>query len=201
MDILVIEIMFNPENTVNISQANFLAVSSNKGKLLNYLKLHFAEAGILVKQSESGADYMIAVTAATQAEQSQSNVFVVGQDTDLFVLLIEHCITQNLYFFRPGVAGKMDKITNIHTLKSNVDPAIVKNILFVHAMSDCDTTSAFFKKGRKSALIVLSKNEKLSEDLLQFKGVFSDIATLLKLLFCGCKSVCSKTCTCKKVGI
>lgn len=27
----------------------------------------------------------------------------------------------------------------------------------------------------------MSKNEKLSEDLLQFKGVFSDIATLLKL--------------------
>lgn len=39
-------------------------------------------------------------------------------------------------------------------------------------MTGCDTTSAFFKKGKKTALTILKNNNALSNDLSIFKSNF-----------------------------
>lgn len=55
-----------------------------------------------------------------------------------------------------------------HSLKGG--SCIEKNILFLHAFSGCDTTSALFQQGKLKFLTVLGKNEPLSEVIEIFKN-------------------------------
>lgn len=47
-------------------------------------------------------------------------------------------------------------------------------------MTGCDTTSAFFKKGKKTALTILKNNNALSNDLSIFKSDFPNLSDLIK---------------------
>lgn len=143
------EVNFTIETHVKISQTEFLTHPANKQKLINLLTPEFRNIGIPVKHAISDADYLIVVTATQYSSNSEDWVILVGQDTDLMVLLVEHCKKENLFMLRPGLAGKSDKLTNISQLQSILGETVVKNILFLHAISGCDTTSAFYKKGKK----------------------------------------------------
>lgn len=68
---------------------------------------------------------------------------------------------------RPGKAGTNHRITNIAELQNCLGPAKEK-ILFLHAISGCDTTSFLFNKGKKASLAVLRKSPQLFEELSLF---------------------------------
>ena len=105
----------------------------------------------------------------------------MGQDTDLMVLLIDQCRTDNVYMLRPGAAGKSHRISNVYKLKQNLNKSVVSKILFLHAMSGCDTTFPFYKKGKKTTLTVLEKEKVLSSDLQIFISESPDTEQLLQV--------------------
>lgn len=97
------------------------------------------KSGISVIQAPDDADTVIVSTAITLTETNK-NVIVVGDDTDLMVLLIYHS-NKNLHMLRPGSASKPDRFTNISNVQSLLGP-IKEVLLFLHAISGCDTTSS-----------------------------------------------------------
>ena len=60
----------------------------DKTRPLTKLKLHFLTRGIQVKQASGDADALIVSTVIDEASKGESPVVLVGNDTDLLVMLI-----------------------------------------------------------------------------------------------------------------
>ena len=111
---------------------------------------HLETNGHVVKQAQADADTLIASTALNYAKNQQT-VEVIANDMDILVLLLYHWKLHmaNIYIHKVigGTKRKLVGPSTIYSLKDvslKVDPIIRKNILFIHAWSECDTTSSTF---------------------------------------------------------
>lgn len=91
---------------------------------------------------------------------THSTTIIVGEDVDLLVLLIGRThLLQNIYFMKPG-KGKIE--TKFYS-SSSLDkyPHCKQHILFLHAVTGCDTTSAFFNKGKINVMKMFERRTDL----------------------------------------
>ncbi|GBL91563.1 hypothetical protein AVEN_23626-1 [Araneus ventricosus] len=65
--------------------------------------------------------------------------------------------SENIFFLKPGRGKAEDALYCAANL--NIAPHIRDNILFLHAFSGCDTTSAVFRQGKKKFLNLLNNTE------------------------------------------
>ncbi|GBN33862.1 hypothetical protein AVEN_238244-1 [Araneus ventricosus] len=72
---------------------------------------------------------------------------VVGEDIDLLVIMTASTNSENIFFLKPGRSKAGDALYCAETL--NIVTHIRYNILFLHAFSGCDTTSALFRQGKQ----------------------------------------------------
>ena len=85
-------------------------------------------------------------------ESLTRNTTVVGEDTDLLILLLYYIYsTSNTDFkhlFRSDTMKnkKQNKIHDILKYRGILDHELFCHLLFVHAFTGCDTTSAFYEK-------------------------------------------------------
>lgn len=88
---------------------------------------------------EDNADVLIFKKAIKQFNATNSTI-IVGEDVDLLVLLTAKTPCDNMiYFMKPG---KAQQKTEIYSSKSlSAYPQCQRYILFLHAITDCDTTS------------------------------------------------------------
>ena len=80
---------------------------------------------------------------------------LVGEDTDLLILLCYHAsLDSHNIFFRPEPKKntKKPKVWNIKAVKEQLCPEICSNILFLHAVLGCDTTSHLYGIGKGTSL-------------------------------------------------
>lgn len=158
-------VIFDIQMTITVNQEKFLANDDNKSRFINFLKDHLMNTGIDVKQATEDADQLIATTAVEQLSEHEK-VAVIGQDVDLLVLLI--ALTpedKEIHFIKQG-AGKV--ATAVFSIK---DYSHLKDtILFSHAFTGCDTTSALYGKGKKAFLNTLKKRSGLADSV----AIFSD---------------------------
>ena len=70
------------------TQEAFLGNRANKQRSHDALKPHLSAKGIIVEQTKSDADALIVSTALQTAGTTRTSVVVVGNDTDLMVMLI-----------------------------------------------------------------------------------------------------------------
>jgi hypothetical protein len=86
----------------------------------------------------------------------ENPVTIMADDTDILVLILHHFKNEmrDIYFYSAATRRSKEgpKIFSIRTLTSHLDSKILKNILFVHAWSGCDTTSATFGQGKNSII-------------------------------------------------
>ncbi len=131
----------------------FLNNTKNKQKFINLLGSTLERAGIHVMHSEADADYNIALAACRTAQSSP--VTVIADDTDILVLLIHH--------WNQGYSSvsmkTSTKVIDIGEMKNQLGPVICQHILFLHAVTGCDTTSKPFGLSKSS---VLTKAETLT---------------------------------------
>jgi len=88
---------------------------------------------------------------------------MVGEDIDLLVLVttLSPSSCTNIYFLKPGKL-KLDHLCySANNLKYSKH--VKDNILFLHAFSGCDTTSAFFRKGKIQFVKLLDKKNELQD--------------------------------------
>lgn len=149
------DVLFDDTMVPTVSQEKFLANERNKNRFISMLKVKFEAANFIVKQAVEDADTLIINTAIDMSSAFDS-VIVIGEDVDLLVLLTALASTHlNLYFLKPGKGKIMQQLYSIQRLQA--EKAIAENILFLHAFSGCDTTSAFFNQGKIKFLNILKK--------------------------------------------
>ena len=78
---------------------------------------------------------------------------LVGDDTDLLILLCYHaCLDSHHIFFRPEPKKtiKHHRVWNIKAIKEQLGTDVSNRILFLHAVLGCDTTSRLYGIGKTS---------------------------------------------------
>jgi hypothetical protein len=156
------DIIVQGDMTVTHTQSQFLGNSKNKTQLIDLLEINLREAGVNVLRAAADADTLIVTTAvAIGNERRNGNVVVIGDDTDLLVLIIALASPQrDILLLKPGTS-KME--TNVYSSSclQRALPDVHSHMLFIHAMSGCDTTSAPYNKGKKKVLTLLEGDRKL----------------------------------------
>ncbi|KAI5708017.1 hypothetical protein M8J77_014729 [Diaphorina citri] len=104
------------------------------------------------------------------SEEEDEVVVLVSEDVDLLVILIGTRSPSNVYFLKPG-RGKVVPV--LYHPQTTIETSLAEHILFIHAISGCDSTSALFNQGKVKALRTVVKNP----DLLPYIRRFLDPAS------------------------
>ena len=132
---------------LNLQKEHFLANENTKQRFIDALNNKLQHNGVHTLHAQGDADLLTAKTAAESSSSIQPTT-LIGDDTDLLVLLCFHAdVTRNgLYFRSEGKqTTKTLRVWYIVWLKSKLDPELLP---FVHAFSGCDTTSRLFGIGK-----------------------------------------------------
>ncbi|KAI3379074.1 hypothetical protein SNEBB_002215 [Seison nebaliae] len=157
-------------NKVNITETtkfvgkkeDFLSNEANKEAIIQLITERLRQRDCIVIQAEGDADVEIAKAAATMS--SFKSTTLVGEDTDLLVLLLHHASPSSCteLYFRSD-KGKSN-VYNIKVLKQILGETVCNDLLFLHAFTGCDSTSRVFGIGKKSGFQKIIKNEKRIKD-------------------------------------
>ncbi|MEW8547735.1 MAG: hypothetical protein AB2693_29860 [Candidatus Thiodiazotropha sp.] len=158
-------IKFSSDMTLDMKKDVFLANTQNKQKFISYLREKFSENGIRALHAEGDADLLIVKTAVESAEGDPT--ILIGEDTDLLILLCHYAsLDANDIFFKPEQRRNMKtaaRVWNIRETKLKLGSDLCKDLLFVHAILGCDTTSSVFGLGKGLALKKYLKDKNFRE--------------------------------------
>ena len=109
--------------------------------------------GCVTHHANGDADLLIVKTAVESARTNTT--FLVGDDTDLLVLLCYHASKHgcDLYFRRePKANARGTSVWHVKRVKDQLGRVVCTNLLFLHAITGCDTTSRLYGVGKATAL-------------------------------------------------
>jgi len=158
---------------VNLGQGEFLANAKNKMGLISLLTVHLQRAGCTVHQAPGDADLMLVLTAIGKAKKGPG-ASVIGDDTDLLVLLTVHAPPENkLKMVVPKKGNQEEKIYSISDIQRNIGE--MRDVLFaIYAFTGCDTVSSIYKKGKIAPFRKVQANKALHAKLLVFNDPKAD---------------------------
>ena len=139
------KINFDPGMKFSGTQKKFLSNSENKARIIRLIGNHLEMANCSVIYCKDDADVDIAVTACKSV--LSNNVTVVGEDSDVLVLLLYY---STIYSSNYKLIYKSDKAASkygdhdIFRYRDELGKDMCIHFLFLHAYSGCDTTSSFF---------------------------------------------------------
>lgn len=131
-----------------------LANRQNKQQFIFMLSEALQKKNCETHHASGDADLLIVLKAIQSA--TTTNTVLVGDDTDLIVLLCYHASMESHdLFFRPEPKRntKNPRIWNIKATKQMLGPDICNHILFIHALLGCDTTSRLYGIGKGASLM------------------------------------------------
>lgn len=159
---------FDENKPLKINQEKFLANSYNKMKLIDMLRAKLSENNIFSCQAEDDADSLIVETAINL---KSTNVFIVSEDIDVLVLLTALAPDDHeIYFLKPSRGKSVQKFFSTLSLDKTF-PKCKQHILFLHALTGCDTTSAFYNRGKMKFAKIFEEREDLQNAAKIFKSV------------------------------
>lgn len=172
------DVIFDEAMIPPVSQEKFLSSENNKRSLISMLMTKFQENNYKAKQAVEDADVLIIQTAIDMSS-SFTRVFVVGEDIDLLVLLTAKARDlDNIFLLKPARGKVAETLYSTRSLKYK--DTVANNILFLHAISGCDTTSALFNQGKLKFLSLLDKNDSLVEAIAIFQELEADVNALAR---------------------
>ena len=178
-----VDIIFTEDMELKIAQEKFLSNNKNKSRFITLLKKKLSDNNISCMQAKGDADRLIIETAL---DIQSSNVAVVSEDIDVLVILTALCPSnKEIYFIKPSKQNVLQKIYSSKSLY-NKFPNCQPYILFLHAFTGCDTTSAFFKRGKKNFAKILDNQETIQTAAATFYVEKQNIANILD---CGVKCI------------
>jgi hypothetical protein len=168
-------VKFESNMIIQSKKKDFLANKMNKQRFINMLSDRLETKGCETKHAASDADLLIVQTAVASAARMPT--VLIGEDTDLLVLLCYHASSEGFdIFFKcepKQNAKKTPRVWNIKMTKAILGLAVCKQILFVHAILGCDTTSRLYGIGKGVALKKLFVNN----HFLKQSEVFSNVGS------------------------
>lgn len=163
---------FTSNMPLQMKKEDFLSNKENKQRFVNMLGDCLEDDGIKVRHASGDADVLIVLTAIESAQHHDT--VLIGEDTDLLILLLHHIKdAKNNVFFRSEprkMSLKPTRCWDIKTARSLLGPPLCDHLIFLHAISGCDTTSRLYGVGKQA---VLTKSRK-DNFLLQLASVFMD---------------------------
>ena len=170
------DIQVIPDNEVPYSKQRFLSNNHNKSQLISLLKNAFQTDGQTVKVCRGDADAMIVKEALDSG--TGANVVVVADDTDVAIMLLYHWKdTKEHQFDIFLLQQSIGKYWSIKHASMKVED-VKEHLLFVHAWSGCDSTSAIFGKGKPSFLNLVRKSKKIQAASRKMTDVWADQVTI-----------------------
>ena len=153
------KIRFTANMTLQLKKKEFLSNREHKQRLIALLGERLSECGCDVLYASGDADLMIVQTAVKVSTTCE--VVLAGDDTDLLVLLVNLARDErNNIFFRPEPKkGAIMKCLSVKTTRVTLGLDVCDNILFVHALLGCDTTSRLFGIGKGTGLKLIKDNK------------------------------------------
>lgn len=171
------EVIFEKTMNPHMPKEKLLANEKNKSRFISFLRQELERAGITAIQAPEDADVLI-VETAKNLSSNYDLVYVIGEDIDLLIL-INAFAPDNVCFCKVG-KGKM--LDTFYSNKSFKYGDISENILFLHAVSGCDTTSALFGQGKIKFCTTLEKFPCINESVKIFKDPNAEKNTLFKAM-------------------
>ena len=150
-----VQVNFTGDMILQDTREKFLANPSNKQRFINLLSETLMKLGFQIHHAKDDADCLIVKTTLDVA--ASSTTVLIGEDTDLLVLLLYH-VTDNLHgvYFMPS--GRKAKLWDIKTARAKIGTETCKRLLFAHAISGCDTTSRMMNIGKSLPVKLLRKS-------------------------------------------
>ena len=146
------KVSFTLDMNLTESKDLFLTHSTNKQRFIDFLGKVLRLSGCQVFHSKLDADLFIVLKAVESAKTMKT--VLVGDDTDLLVLLLYHAELQSfdLYFAPEPKKNSKCRTWDIKKVKAKLGSLICSHILFLHAMLGCDTTSRLYNIGKATIL-------------------------------------------------
>ncbi|KAL8588588.1 hypothetical protein ACOMHN_034042 [Nucella lapillus] len=132
------DITFDGDMLVCNSRESFLSNQNNKQRFINHLSEALQETGLETYHADGDADCLIVSTVLEKAKKTPAAI--VGQDTDLLVLLLYHARSEHCTIY----LSTGDKNWDIQAAQAALVADFCRYILFGHALGGCDTTSSLF---------------------------------------------------------
>lgn len=147
-------INFDVHMTANVQQEHFLANQQNKAKLIHLLVETLMASGVEATVALGDADVPIIQCALNK--YAGEPVVVVGEDTDLLVILVALTpSTSKLFFLKPGRGSADNKLYCSQDIQHL---SFSGSLLFIHSFSGCDTTSAIYNRSKATMVKLFQKN-------------------------------------------
>ena len=156
---------------VPFTQEKIFSNTNNKVQLIKMLSQYLKDDGNKVINCSGDADSTICHTALDLATTGEKEVVLIVDDTDIFVMFVYHWKSEmkNIRFFQQ----KILRGWNITSLFPRLDK-VKDHILFVHAMTGCDATSAPYGKGKKSFLGQILKSKMLQSLSMTMQDIWAE---------------------------
>jgi len=167
--IMLPKVNFNNDTPIITKKDEFLSNPENKQLFINTLGSKLQDGDVQVIHAEEDADLKIVLTAIEKSEQHTTTV--IGEDTDLLVLLCYHSKdTSNKIYFKsePKQNTTKIKIWDITETRRKLGLSVCNILPFVHAFSGCDTTSRIFGLDKGTVLKKISANMQLQDHAAVF---------------------------------
>ena len=145
-----VSVSFTQDMSLTVTKDIFLNDPTNKQCFIQMLGEKLANEGCKVFHDPADADLLFVKKAVESA--LSIDTALVGDDTDLLVLLIFHASLSNkdIFFHSDRKTNSKSRVWNIKEVKSGLGSFTCKHILFLHAFMGCDTTSRLFGIGKGS---------------------------------------------------
>ncbi|KAK3754547.1 hypothetical protein QZH41_005582 [Actinostola sp. cb2023] len=124
------------------------------------------------REAERDADLLI-VKIAVESTQTKTTI-LIGDDTDLLILLLFYIDPDgyDLFFIpEPKTNSLRRRVWNIKSIQAQLGKEVCRNILFIHAVLGCDTTSRTHGIGKGSALKKFITSAHFREQVQMFNGI------------------------------
>ena len=149
------DIQLTESMEAHINQETFFSNEGNKAHFISLLSRYLESDAQTVHNSTGDADTMIVSCALQMATEGSKEVIAVADDTDVLILLMHHW-TENMadvYFLsEPKKSHKKGmQVWRICDLIAKAGTLVTSHLLFIHAWSGCDTTSATFGQGKQTS--------------------------------------------------
>ena len=161
---------FDGSTPVASKKERFLAHANNKQRFVDMLSQKLEAADCHVLQAVGDADVLIANTAVASAAESPTTV--IGEDTDLLVLLICHTDPEShtLYMQSDKKKSKKFRVWDMHWFQRSLWTEMCSLLPFAHAIAGCDTTSHLFGIGKGVPLRQLKNDQNFRLQAYVYSG-------------------------------
>ncbi|KAJ8887613.1 hypothetical protein PR048_013830 [Dryococelus australis] len=147
----------------------FLSNKENKQSFIIYMCNKLEAVGCTTKQAD--ADVTIVTEGVASAQKYPTAI--IGEDTDLFILLIHYVNIQccDIFIFpEPKKSSRYVTVYDIKQIRQRLGEEVCSHILFAHALLGCETTSKPCGFGKTDTIKLLKKNDIFKKNAAVFKS-------------------------------